>query len=270
MWTERIQQAISNCRQLADDGERFPSVIAAGLIGISGSPEKASFSIDIYRMFRWIDDNVDESQLPFEHKRRLLTTIERVIKQHPIEADEIEFMTEYGFPDHYYSLVNSPFITDSFRAYMQWSVHGIQRELAYSENNIQPSKRSLESIRMRAILPYVMMMTSLLDGKNIAIDTQEFRQFIHLCQLIKKAGDLRDIDEDMTHGNIRFSDDEIRLASIKNQPQPNDRIKEIKQQTRTDMQQAFRQRPNLLPPLNRLETGVFWYAALAKVMWDCR
>jgi hypothetical protein len=201
----RLTTSIENAKQMKQSGEVWPSVVLAAAIPLIAGEDKGRFANDLYFLLRKIDDIVDESDGSYSQKIALVNKCKengKVVLTDGNLDTRHEQITAIA-----YKIKHSPHFNEKLQKYYRWALKGMKKELRWEENpEWCPSEYAINDMRTRAVFPYIMMATELMNGNSIDFGCNEStKNLIRLSRSIAKGGDLRDIEEDIKGGRMRFT-----------------------------------------------------------------
>ena len=177
-------------------------------------PNKYNLMIKLHRLFRGVDDLVDESpDLTLEEKYAIVTQLLESINMDcqlsvtPVNQEAISLLKLLS---HIKDLLQSTDKQHEILKAISWGLRGFLREIELMKLQSTPRDRiQINDIRVRAWFPYLYIIFIFSDQDLSWKKLNKIKEFIKLLRLLKFSGDLRDLHEDIALGQYKFAEGEL-------------------------------------------------------------
>ena len=207
----RANSSIKNIAELHKNKEPWLTTLLAGIVPIIKERETAELAINTYRLFRYIDNYIEKSEENIETKLKIIDRANTLLLHHNVirEGNNIEFNKEtielfdrIGGISLLTNIIKSPVFDDESRDLMLWGLNFMRIELeTYGKDKTPPTQAISNYLAVGGVLPYTLLATKFLFGKPLAINPE----IIRLSIAMQKGDNVRDLEEDLKHGQKRFS-----------------------------------------------------------------
>lgn len=186
-----LYESFQNFRELSNAREPFLTVgigVALPLL----NPRLAGLGLDIYRQFRQLDNQLEETQGPF-NKTSLINW-------------EVEAFEGFNSRSRFNEVLQAgdPYLVDC----ILHALHALQREQEFETAIGVSEDEDIYDLKIGNSYPYQIIAAYLLFNKRIDPHGKRAQNFMIMSGLLQNGDDLRDLGEDVFKHRLHFTKDE--------------------------------------------------------------